>query len=198
MIEKGDPVSPANVEYPPETEQIDRWFDENASWLLRAAASSARRAGLRNGDEWSVADEAVMVLYERMTSGWTPDVPEAFVRAVARNKGLEEQRQDKRQRLTAARIRTAPAEAESETLNQREDLARVIERAGLSHRQQSVLSLCWGRQYTDVEAAAELGISPGTLKQHKRRALKKLRGLLNEAIAIDESNWQIWESTRWG
>ena len=58
--------------------------------------------------------------------------------------------------------------------------------ARLTPRQRAVLVLRLYEDYTEVQAAAALGISPNTVKSQTRVALQRLRELAPDAVASFE------------
>lgn len=141
-----------------------------------------------------LAEDVVQEVLVRAQARWrrisAAERPEAYVRRMVLNEYL-----GWRRRRASRDVLTAPADLElvgpavadpAEAHGERDRMRLAL--ATLPRRQRAVLVLRFYEGLTDVEIAADLGCSAGTVRSHASRALATLRAALD---AKEES----WTST---
>jgi len=142
-----------------------------------------RTAYLLSGD-WHTADDLVSGALVRLLRHWrrvsAMEDPDAYVRRMLLRGWLDERRRPwRRERSTAEPVEprgTAPAGHDAVP----ERMALMALLAELPPRRRAVLVLRFFCDLSVEETAAELNISPGTVKSQTARALEALRDRLND------------------
>lgn len=124
-------------------------------------------------------------------SGVDPESAAAWVRRVATNRAIDLFRSQGRHRdaLPAleveARLRAGAAATSSPVESDEGSLTAYAEL--LPTQQRRVVELCYGRDMTAEQAAAEMGISAGAVRFHLSRARTRLR----PAISADRRDEEV-------
>lgn len=148
-------------------------FDEFVRARSRALA---RTAYLLTGDHHLAEDLLQHALMQAARRWERIDTsPEAYVRRAMYHQNISWWRRRKLAETTLEGYDGASPPADS-------DLRLTVEQAlaRLTPKQRTVLVLRYFEDLTEVQAAAELGISPGTVKSTTRQALARLRTLAPE------------------
>jgi RNA polymerase sigma-70 factor, ECF subfamily len=146
------------------------------AFFRRTYADTVRtlvRSGVDPESAADCAQEAYVKAYTRWWRLRRYDDPSAWVRKVATNRAIDLFR--KRGRHHKA-LPALTAEAEAKAAVPAEEPDSMTEYAALLPEQQRrVVELCYGRDLTAEQAAAEMGISAGAVRFHLSRARTRLR-----------------------
>jgi RNA polymerase sigma-70 factor (sigma-E family) len=148
--------------------------DESAfdTFVASRLRSLSRAAFLLTGDH-HLAEDLVQTTLFKAAKAWhrIQGDPEPYVRRILHNEGVTMWRRRKVQEvpLEYGAHRSGPADDSDLRLSLRDALTT------LTPRQRSVIVLRFYDDLTEVQAAAVLAISPGTVKSTTRAALDKLR-----------------------
>ena len=152
--------------------ELDRFVDENSDALLRTAYLMA-------GDLHDAEDLVQETLF-KVASRWQRvsrmDNPVAYARRILVN--LASHESPKRSRNRAELKATPPAETAANTAHLDIDDQLFDALAALPPRQRSALVLRYFLDLPEVEVAAALGCSLGTVKSSTSRALRRLEETL--------------------
>ena len=148
--------------------------DEHAAFdaFVRARLPDLQRFGwILTGCDEAAAD-LVQDALERTLLHWTRlrtrDNPEGYVRRIMVNRNISVWRHRRRERLT-----DEIPEAGHEDRHGDSELWRALQE--LPPRQRAVIALRYYEDLTEVEVAATMGCSVGTVKSQASKALEKLR-----------------------
>jgi RNA polymerase sigma-70 factor (sigma-E family) len=148
--------------------------DEHAAFdaFVRARLPDLQRFGrILTGCDEAAAD-LVQDALERTLLHWTRlrtrDNPEGYVRRIMVNRNISVWRHRRRERLT-----DEIPEAGHEDRHSDSELWRALQE--LPPRQRAVIALRYYEDLTEVEVAATMGCSVGTVKSQASKALEKLR-----------------------
>lgn len=130
------------------------------------------------GDPHSGAD-LVQDALERAMLAWSridaKEDPEGYVRRIMVNRNVSIWRRHRKERLTDR----MPENASSSPANERDDgLWEAIKQ--LPVKQRAVIVLRYYEDLSEVQIAATMGCSTGTVKSQASRAMAKLRTLMDE------------------
>jgi RNA polymerase sigma-70 factor, ECF subfamily len=172
-----DPFAGSEVELDaldprPATNQADEAYE---AFFRRTYADTVRSLVRTGVDPESAADCAQEAYVKAYTRWWRIrryDDPASWVRRVATNKAIDLHRKSGRHdkslsTLAAGAVVTSPAPAEPD---QMQELSAL-----LPEQQRRVIELCYGKDLTAEQAAAEMGISAGAVRFHLSRARDRLR-----------------------
>lgn len=153
---------------------FDAFVASHGSRLLRTAY-------LLTGDPGSAEDllqDTLMRAWGRWPRVVAADEPLAYVRRMLVNASVSRWR-SMRHRLAGERLVAAPPERAGPAPRARDDelWGRVV---GLPPRQRAVVVLSYYEDLSDAQVADVLGISTGTVKSQRARALRALRARLDE------------------
>ncbi len=139
--------------------------------LMRFAAS------LVGPDEASdlVSEVVVATMQRRALSSL--DDPKAYLMQAVLNRARSRGRQLSRERHAVSRLRAANSR---DQLTEESDLDLVRLVAALPVRQRAAVFLVYWEDLSSSEAAALIGVRPGTLRRYLHLAREKLRGHLDE------------------
>ncbi|WP_328992530.1 SigE family RNA polymerase sigma factor [Kribbella sp. NBC_01245] len=131
------------------------------------------------GDPHSGAD-LVQDALERAMLAWSridaKDDPEGYVRRIMVNRNVSIWRRHRKERLTDQPPEKASGESPG---NERDDgLWEAIKQ--LPAKQRAVIVLRYYEDLSEVQIAATMGVSTGTVKSQASRAMAKLRTLMDE------------------
>ena len=148
-------------------------FDE---FVHARGAALARTAYLLTGDH-HLAEDLVQTALVQAARHWEriETSPEAYVRRTMYHQNISWWR---RRRFTETTLGAYDAPAPSVDPTVRLTLEQALRR--LTPRQRTLLVLRYFEDLTEVQTAAELGISSGAVKSMSRQALKRLRDLAPE------------------
>ena len=164
---------------------MDREVELREFVSARGAALS-RTAYLLTGDHQAAEDlvqDTYVVLVRRWQKAGTLD-PEAYVRRILYSRFVDGWRRRRLRELPWASPPDVAGGDEAGTATDRLTLAAALAR--LTPRQRAVLVLRFYEDFTEVQAAAVLGVSPNTVKSQTRVALQRLRALVPDAVASFE------------
>lgn len=139
--------------------------------------------GLTGGDRMRAQD----IVQETLLRAWrTPDVlaqergsARSWLYTVARRLVIDEWRTARsRHEVVSAEVPERPVEDESERSVDRQLVAQALRTLSSEHR--AVIGECYLRGASVAEAAAALGIAPGTVKSRTHYALRALRLAMEE------------------
>jgi RNA polymerase sigma factor (sigma-70 family) len=150
-----------------------------AAYEAHAASVAALAARLLRDPEAArdVCQEALVRYFDRMEEVRGDAGP--WLRAVATRIALDRIRRGKLHARAVAAIARRPGPEAFDATVEAEDRDRVIEAlAALPDRQREVVALRVVEEETFPAIAAALGIAEGSAKEHYRRGMDKLRGLL--------------------
>lgn len=130
------------------------------------------------------AQEALVQVYQR----WSRlENPLAYARRTAVNATRDDWRREQRTTRAlddASRLAGPPLVADLESsVAQREVL--IVAMASLPHRQRAVIALRYLNDLTELETAAVLGVSVGTVKRQAHDALARLRQTIESELTTD-------------
>ena len=146
----------------------------------------SRTAYLLTGDH-QAAEDLVQDTYVVMVRRWQKSGavdPEAYVRRILYSRFIDGWRRRRLRELPWASPPDVAGGDEAGTAVDRLTLQGALAR--LTPRQRAVLVLRFYDDFTEVQAAAVLGISPNTVKSQTRVALQRLRELVPDAVASFE------------
>ena len=149
-------------------------------------AALSRAAYLLTGDHQAADDlvqETYVVLVRRWQKSGRVD-PEAYVRKILYSRFVDGWRRRRLRELPWASPPEVAGQDEVSLAADRLTLEGALAR--LTPRQRAVLVLRFYEDFTEVQAAAVLGISPNTVKSQSRVALQRLRELVPEAATSFE------------
>jgi RNA polymerase sigma-70 factor (sigma-E family) len=164
---------------------MDREVELREFVSARGAALS-RTAYLLTGDHQAAEDlvqDTYVVLVRRWRKSGAVD-PEAYVRRILYSRFVDGWRRRRLRELPWASPPDVAGGDEAGTAIERLTLQGALAR--LTPRQRVVLVLRFYDDFTEVQAAAVLGISPNTVKSQTRVALQRLRELVPDAVASFE------------
>jgi RNA polymerase sigma factor (sigma-70 family) len=127
-------------------------------------------------DARDVAQEAMARAYANWRRAST--CPEAWVSRVAANLAIDLLRRRGRHEPVAAQSSADPAPSVAERI----ELVKAL--ADLPRRQRQVVVMRYLADLPESEVAAQLGCSPGTVKQHASRGLSALRAALSQPVLL--------------
>ena len=159
------------------------FVDASSRGLLRAA-------WLLTGD-WALAEDLAQTALAATWQRWTTldgiEQPEAYVRRVMVTTYLRWNRRRWRGEIPSARLPERPAE---DATLARVELVDAIDAAlsVLSPRQRAVVVLRYFADLSEVQTAAALGCSVGTVKSHAAKALAKLHEVPGLAEIMEGSH----------
>jgi RNA polymerase sigma-70 factor (sigma-E family) len=147
------------------------------SFVVSRSAALFRGAFVLTGNR-EAAEDLVQETLERACRKWrtiaAKDAPEAYVRRIMVNLANDWWR---RFRRTVPQQddgdRASPGDQYGQ-VDTRDQLVRALQ--GLPMRMRTVVVLRYFHDLSDVEIAADLGISPGTVRSQLARGIDKLRG----------------------
>lgn len=152
--------------------------DEAAFGEFVSARTSAlaRTAYLLTGDA-QLAEDLVQTALLQTARNWhrIHTTPEAYARRILYTQNVSWWR---RRRLTEVPLAEYDAPQAASDPDLRLSLEQALAR--LTPKQRTVLVLRYFEDLTEVQAAAALGVSPGTVKSNTRQALQRLRVLAPE------------------
>jgi RNA polymerase sigma-70 factor (sigma-E family) len=142
-----------------------------------------RAAWLMTGD-WHAAEDLVQAALVRVWPRWTRVVaagdPDAYVRRVLVNVYLSARRRRWRGEYPTGALPDPPSGAdEFASVDLRDAVARAL--SALGRRQRAVVVLRYFNDLPEVQVAAVMGCSVGTVKSQSAKALAKLRVALASA-----------------
>jgi RNA polymerase sigma-70 factor (sigma-E family) len=147
----------------------------------------SRFAAVLCGDRW-LAEDVVQEVLARVQDRWTViaglDQPDAYVRRMIVNEFLSWRRRLRRTILMSD-VPEPPSEVDPASQHAERD-ALVAELAKLPRKQRTVIVLRYYGGFSDLEIAADLGCSTGTVRSHASRALATLRVELLPAPSLVE------------
>ena len=153
--------------------------DEDAfcAFVVARTPALSRTAYLLTGDA-HLAEDLVQTALFKAAKGWhrIQGDPEPYVRRILYTQNVSWWRARKHVReQSLGKYDAAAAHADT-------DLRLTLEQAlaRLTNRQRAVLVLRYFEDLTETQAAAVLGIAPGTVKSITRQALARLRALAPE------------------
>jgi len=152
---------------------MDAWSRDEAGFAEFVAARSralGRTAYLLTGDHHHAEDLLQTALVEAARRWERLDEPEAYVRRVLYTRNISAWR---RRRLTEVSLGALDAPAPHADSDTRLALADAM--VSLTAKQRTVLVLRYFEDLTEVQTAAALGVSVGTIKTISRQALARLR-----------------------
>ena len=136
-----------------------------------SAFERARRAASQIVGNGPAAEDAAAEAMARAYSRWdtlaTSPTRDAWIARVAMNLAIDSV---KRSRVSVSHLFRRSHE---EPLTTRLVVGAALAR--LPRRQREVVALCWLAEFSEAEAAAALGVSAGTVKQHLHRGMAALR-----------------------
>jgi RNA polymerase sigma-70 factor (sigma-E family) len=148
-------------------------------FVVARSAVLFRGALVLTGDR-QAAEDLVQETLERACRKWrtivAKDAPDAYVRRIMVN--LANDRWRRFRRMTPYQDsgdRAAPGDQYGQ-VDTRDQLVRALQ--GLPMRMRTVVVLRYFHDLSDAEIAADLGISPSTVRSQLARGIDKLRGLL--------------------
>ena len=159
---------------------------ELTEFVSARGAALSRTAYLLTGDHQAAADlvqDTYVVLVRRWQKSGAVD-PEAYVRKILYSRFVDGWRRRRLRELPWASPPDVASGDEAGTAVDRITLQGALAR--LTPRQRAVLVLRFYEDFTEVQAAAVLGISPNTVKSQSRVALQRLRELVPDAVASFE------------
>ena len=145
----------------------------------------ARFAGVLCGDRW-LAEDVVQEVLARAHGRWDHiagmDQPDAYVRRMIVNEFLSWRRRIRRIVLVSS-VPERPDVADPAT-QQADREALVAELTKLPRKQRTVIVMRYYGGFSDMEIAADLGCSVGTVRSHASRALAALRIEMRAAATL--------------
>jgi RNA polymerase sigma-70 factor (sigma-E family) len=152
------------------------------------SAALFRTALLLTGQDRSEAEDLLQICLERAYRHWGKitrfgDDPERYARRILVNAANDRWRRLGRRRERSLSVASSGATVpdRAAALADRDILLRAL--AALPQRQRSVVVLRYFDDLDDVEIAAVLGCSPGTVRSHVSRGLARLRQTMAEGSA---------------
>jgi len=142
-----------------------------------------RLARLLTGDRHRGEDllqDCLVKLYLRWRRVTQRGDPHAYLQRMLINGSVSRWRRGRRERLVEAPPETADLTSDSPHVH--DDLRRAL--LALPRQQRAVIVLRHYEDLSERQVAEVLGCSLGTVKSHNSRALRRLRELLDERIAI--------------
>ena len=122
-----------------------------------------------------VADAAIRV-WRRMRVQ-PPDNPTGYLVTAVRNEALTQLRRVKREQEALTALAAMPSQPSDESrVEDRDEVQRLL--STLTSVQRSTIQLRYGKDCSEQEIAAALGVPAGTVKSHAHRALRRLRAEL--------------------
>jgi RNA polymerase sigma-70 factor (sigma-E family) len=158
-------------------------YEGYREFVLARGAALSRAAYLLTGDR-SAAEELTQAALVKAALRWRRVVaagdPEAYVRRILVNEHISWWRRfGRRERASAYHGIEIGQSDPSEAAAQRLDMAAALAR--LPKRQRAVVILRFYEDLTEVETAAAMGCSVGTVKSQASAALAKLRRYLSHS-----------------
>jgi RNA polymerase sigma-70 factor, ECF subfamily len=126
-------------------------------------------------DAADAVQDAYVAAYRRWTKLTEYDDPAAWIRRVAVNRLLNEQRNRRRRSAVLQTLRPAEPDGQTDRLT---DLGEAL--AGLPLQMRLTVSLFYLEELTGQEIADLLGVSPGTVRSNLHDARQRLRIDLQE------------------
>ncbi len=152
------------------------------SYVAARRAALLRSAYLLTGDHHAAEDLVQAALFKtalRWRRVAARGDPEPYVRRVLYNEHVSAWR--RRRRITEVPVSPPERAGVSDGTDDRVVLREALSR--LTPKQRAVLVLRYFEDLTEVQTAAVLGCSPGTVKSQTRHALERLRVLAPDLVA---------------
>jgi RNA polymerase sigma-70 factor (sigma-E family) len=163
--------------------------DEFAEFVAAALPRLLRFGHVLTGNPHS-AEDLVQTALGRSLRAWRLhriDDPHAFVRKVMVNSyATWYRRQGLREIVTASPAGRAITEDASARIDDRDAVWRAL--LTLAPRQRTVIVLRYYEDLSELEIAAVMGTSPGTVKSQSARALRRLADILAVAHPAEQGN----------
>jgi len=161
--------------------------DEFAEFAASALPGLLRFAHVLTCDP-STAEDLVQTALGRCLRAWRLrqiDDPQAFVRKIMVNRYATWHRRPWRRELAVADPPETVADDMSHQVHDRDAICRALR--SLPPRQRTVIVLRYYADLSEQEIAAVMGVSPGTVKSHAARALRRLAAVLvSPNLAIEQ------------
>jgi RNA polymerase sigma-70 factor (sigma-E family) len=180
-MDRADPALPDGVEQAksPEVEFED--------FVAHRSAALFRGAYVLTGSR-EAAEDLVQETLERTCRRWrkvaATESPEAYVRRIMVNLANDRWRRFRRSKLPDVADQ-APAPDEYARLDSRDQLIRALRQLPMGMR--TVVVLRYFHDMPDTEIAADLGISPATVRSQLARGLDKLRAELPSSDLLQQT-----------
>ncbi|MBJ7354714.1 MAG: RNA polymerase sigma factor [Thermoleophilaceae bacterium] len=137
--------------------------------------------------------ETFATAYEKRAACNGPEVGRAWVFGIANNMLLDFYRSGKTERRAVDRIGLAVPEVHDDDLERIEDLAGTAELRGavatalrdLSDKHRTALELRVVQERSYEEVAGAMGVSEDVARARVSRALKKLKGVVEDAVPVE-------------
>lgn len=129
-----------------------------------------------------LVQDAIVKVFGRLRTGFTPDVAEAYVRRTILTTYID----GYRRRRTRAALDHLVADDDARPSHESASADRVDLRAALgvlSRQERAVVVLRFYQDLTVADVADHMGLATGTVKRYLSNALAKLEPLLGEAVA---------------
>ncbi|BCJ34388.1 RNA polymerase sigma24 factor [Actinocatenispora thailandica] len=156
--------------------------------FVTARLPALTRLGFALTGDHQLAEDLVQTALFRLAQRWgRVDEPQAYARRIMINESTSwhRRRRLRETSLAAAGDPAAPVEV-AESVTRREAFIAALRR--LTPKQRAVLALRYYEDLSEVDTAAALGCSVGTVKSRTHQAIRRLRELAPElAIGTDRS-----------
>lgn len=146
-------------------------------FVTQRGDSLLRQAVLLTGDR-SAGEDLLQLVLLKLLKRWPKlrhEDPVSYARRALTTTAIDESRRRRWREISRAELPDAAAD-EPDDLGVRDELLTALR--GLPPRQRAVLVLRFYEDLSEADIAAELGITPGTVKSTASRALSQLRELL--------------------
>jgi RNA polymerase sigma-70 factor (sigma-E family) len=154
--------------------------DEEFAAFVAAALPRLLRFGHMLTGNPAAAEDLVQTALARSWRAWrlrSIDDPQAYTRKVMVNSyATWYRRARQRETIAAAPAETMVAEDHARLVDDRDAMWRAL--LALPARQRAVMVLRYYEELSEMEIAAVMGISPGTVKSQAARALRRLAQVL--------------------
>lgn len=145
--------------------------------FVAARSASLFRGALVLTGNRDAAEDLVQETLERACRKWrtisAKDAPEAYVRRIMVNLANDRWRRFRRTALQADGPERAARGDEYGQVDSRDQLVRALQQ--LPMRMRTVVVLRYFHDLSDTEIAADLGVSPSTVRSQLARGIEKLR-----------------------